>query len=130
MDVEMAEQAFDYIRKIEHENMKTLIWESITHDLISTLTSKPGDIETLRIYIILPLYHEFMNSKNYQQLHSPFGKALLDLGKNPVSKVIRWWAVQTPEYFERLVDIYKEVVKYLMNFEIKKIRAHKKVRIK
>lgn len=74
------------------------------------------------------MYHEFMNSKNYQKLHTPFANAILNLEFKALTVVKTWWSKTSPEYFERLVDIYKEVVKYMMHFEAKKIRnANKKV---
>lgn len=104
------------------------IWESITNDLIKALVTKPADVETLRIYLILPLYHEFINSKNFLHLHTPFAKALLGLDKIPFKIISNWFASQSLDYFERLVGIYKETVKYLMHFEIAKIRnANKQV---
>lgn len=35
------------------------------------------DIESLRAYIVLPLYHQFLNPKNWEILQIPFGQSLL-----------------------------------------------------
>lgn len=46
------------------------------------LPNLPRDVidnETLRVYIILPLYHEFMNPKNSVELQLPFGMKLLQI---------------------------------------------------
>uniref|UniRef100_A0A1B0DQI6 HECT-type E3 ubiquitin transferase n=1 Tax=Phlebotomus papatasi TaxID=29031 RepID=A0A1B0DQI6_PHLPP len=117
VDVAIAENAFEYIRKVENESIKNLIWESITTDLIQSLKSKPPDVETLRIYLVLPLYHEFINSKNYQKLHTPFSQAVLRLPQCPARIVHKWWSEQSVEYFERLIECFKGVVTYIVNFQ-------------
>lgn len=122
VDIKCAEDTFDFIRKITNESLKTLIFESITSDLMKLLTNNPPDVETLRIYLILPLYHEFVNSKNYSRLQSPFSKMLLTLEKIPKTIVSGWYASTSIEYFERLVDVFRDVVKYFLHFELSKIQ--------
>lgn len=95
------------------------IWDGVTTELINSLKSSPADIETLRIYLILPLYHEFANSKHYKTLHSPFCKAVLQLTKNPQIIVLRWWCNQSRDYFERLVEIFKGVVSHIIAYSVK-----------
>lgn len=143
IDVVEAEKAFAYIAKFENETLKQIvscfqfifglsyvfsslillssqIWDGVTTDLLHSLKSSPADIETLRIYLILPLYHEFVNSKHYKTLHSPFCKAILQLTKNPQTIVLRWWCNQSSDYFERLVQIFKGVVSYIIDCKVKK----------
>lgn len=122
LDISEAEETFDFVRKIEHENLKTLIWDSITNDLLRSLTSSPPDVETLRIFLVLPLYHEFVNSKNYLKLHTPFCKVMLNLDKIPLKIISGWYSMTTLDYFERLVDIFKDVIKYFLHFELSKIQ--------
>lgn len=49
--------------------------------------ASPPDAETLRLYLILPLYHEFDNPKNYTVLHNPFGRTFLTL-KTEAGKIV------------------------------------------
>lgn len=77
-------------------------------------------METLRIYIILPFYHEFINSKNYLKLHSPFCSAVLKLQAIPLKIVSYWWSTINRETFERLIEIFKNVLSYIFQFQIKK----------
>ncbi|XP_021697448.1 probable E3 ubiquitin-protein ligase HERC4 isoform X1 [Aedes aegypti] len=121
VDMEAAEETFENIRKIEHDTLKQMIWESISSDLISSLVASPADVETLRIYLTLPMYHEFINSKNYSKLHSPFSLAVQKLQKNPFTIVSRWWANQSLEYFERLVENFKHVILYIIHFKFPKV---------
>lgn len=122
VDIAQAEEAFDFVRKIAHDNLKTLIWDSITNDLIHSLSSSPPDVETLRIYLVLPLYHEFFNSKNYQKLHTPFCKVMLHLDKFPLKIISGWYSTTPTDYFERLVEVFKDVVKFFLHFELAKIQ--------
>lgn len=74
----------------------------------------------LRVYLILPIYHEFINSKNHEQLHTPFSRAVLSLNKIPLNIVTLWWGDQSIEYFERLVENYKSVVMHIITFKFAK----------
>lgn len=90
------------------------IWNCITEDLLSKLTPSPPDVEALRIYLTLPFYHEFCNPKQHLKLHKPFATALLKL-KTQASRVVgSWWSSMDAEYFERLVDVFKNVVIYII----------------
>ncbi|XP_065086376.1 probable E3 ubiquitin-protein ligase HERC4 isoform X2 [Ochlerotatus camptorhynchus] len=120
VNMEAVEESFECIRKIEHDTLKQLIWESISTDLISSLVASPADVETLRVYLMLPMYHEFINSKNYQKLHTPFSQAVQNLQKNPFTIVARWWANQSVEYFERMLENFKNVIVYILNFKFPK----------
>lgn len=115
VDVGQATEAFEDIQRIENESVKNLIWESITTDLITSLLPSPPDVETIRIFLMLPLYHEFINCKNYAKLHCPFASAVLRLHAIPKKIVSAWWTSQSRDYFERLVENYKSVVTYILN---------------
>uniref|UniRef100_A0A8D8BGJ0 HECT-type E3 ubiquitin transferase n=1 Tax=Culex pipiens TaxID=7175 RepID=A0A8D8BGJ0_CULPI len=121
VDVGAAEEAFECIRKIEHDTLKQLIWEAISTELLSSLVASPADVETLRVYLTLPMYHEFINAKNYAKLHSPFSQAVQNLQKIPLKIVTQWWSNQTKEYFERLLENFKNVVLYIMEFKFPKV---------
>lgn len=120
VDIDIAETAFVFIQKIENLRLKQLIWDSITNDLLKCLTVSPAHVEALRVYLILPLYHEFVNSKNYLRLHSPFSEALFKLNEIPQRVVRNWWSAEREEYFEKLVESFKGVVSYIITFNLKK----------
>ncbi|KAF5286890.1 hypothetical protein FQA39_LY00423 [Lamprigera yunnana] len=77
--MEEAEKAFSLIGKCENESIKNLIWTCITEELLQKLSPSPPDVETLRIYLVLPFYHEFNNPKQHVNLHRPFSIAVLRL---------------------------------------------------
>lgn len=120
VDIAEATLAFENIQKIENESVKSLIWESITTDLITSLIPSPPDVETIRIFLTLPLYHEFINCKNYAKLHCPFSSAVLRLHTIPKKIVSAWWTSQSRDYFERLVENYKSVVTYILHNQFMK----------
>lgn len=74
----------------------------------------------LRAYLTLPIYHEFVNTKNYQKLHTPFSRAVLALKKIPSTILQQWWADQPAEYFERLVENYRNTVIHIINYSFPK----------
>lgn len=89
--------------------------------MLQALSSSPADVEVLRIYLILPIYHEFINSKNYQKLHSPFSQAMLSLNKIPLSILSDWLADQPIEYFEHLVENYRHVIMHIISYNFPKL---------
>ncbi|XP_050097648.1 probable E3 ubiquitin-protein ligase HERC4 isoform X1 [Anopheles aquasalis] len=120
VDMVAATEAFEQVRKIEHESLRQLIRDSITTDLLGSLLASPADVETLRVYLLLPLYHEFSNPKHYQLLHAPFSISVRRLQKIPYEIVARWWSLQSRDYFERLVECCKSVVLYIVRFKMPK----------
>ncbi|XP_030753015.1 probable E3 ubiquitin-protein ligase HERC4 isoform X2 [Sitophilus oryzae] len=114
VDIKCAEDTYDLIGKIEHESIQSLIWTGITESVLNQLTSNPPDVETLRIYLTLPLYHEFNNPKQYNKLQKPFASSMLGL-KQPANKVVAsWWGMMAAEYFERLVNIFKNIASFIL----------------
>lgn len=116
VDLDIAESTFEYVRKIENEGLMQLIRDSVTNDLLKSLTISPAHVEALRIYLILPWFHEFANAKNNPKLHSPFSEAVLRLSEIPQRILKQWWGAQSPQYFERLVMCFKEVVGYVIHY--------------
>lgn len=78
------------------------------------LTHSPPDVEVLRIYLTLPLYHEFNNPKQHLQLQKPFANALLGLQPLANKVVGMWWSSTNDDYFERLVHIFKTAASYII----------------
>lgn len=96
------------------------IWDGITTQIIQSLTTNPADVEVLRVYLLLPIYHEFINSKNYEKLHTPFARAVIGLTHLPLTILTNWWSKQSSDYFERLVESYKGVVMHILTFKFAK----------
>lgn len=105
------------------------IFEGITTQIIPSLTSSPADVEVLRIYLLLPFYHEFIKPRNYEQLQAPFGRAVLNL--TPIAQIVvrHWWMDQTISYFEQLVESFKGVVLHIIVSKHDKINKSGTVRL-
>ncbi|XP_022919461.1 probable E3 ubiquitin-protein ligase HERC4 isoform X2 [Onthophagus taurus] len=114
VNVKLAEEIFNSIARFENESIKNLIWTCITEDLLFKLTPSPPDVEALRIYLTLPLYHEFYNPKQYLKLHKPFAGAVLNLQTQAARVVNSWWSSMSCDYFEKLVTVFKDVAYYII----------------
>lgn len=113
INMDLAENSFDLVGKIENDSIQNLIWTGIT-DVIKQLMPNPPDVESLRVYVTLPLYHEFQNPKQYQKLQKPFASSVLSL-KQPANKVVGgWWSMMTADYFERLVSVFKNIASFIL----------------
>jgi E3 ubiquitin-protein ligase HERC4 len=86
----------------------------ITEFLLPSLITSPTDIECLRIYLILPLYHGFTNPDNCSILHKPFSVALFSLKQEGIRTLEIWWTKAPKYYFEKLVRIYKAIIVYFI----------------
>lgn len=125
VDLDRAEHTFQFVRQIENEGMRQLIRDCVTGELLQrpSLASSPAHVEALRVYLLLPLYHEFANAKNNPVLHSPFSEAVLRLAAIPQRILQQWWAAQSVDYFERLVVCFKEVVAYVIHYNFRTTTA-------
>lgn len=114
IDMGQAEETFDMIGKLEKISVKELIWTCIVDNILKSLTPSPPDVEALRIYITLPLYHEFNNPKQYLKLQKPFASSYLNLNKQAKRVVESWLSMMNCDYFERMVNVYKSVAVYIL----------------
>ncbi|XP_039277120.1 probable E3 ubiquitin-protein ligase HERC4 isoform X2 [Nilaparvata lugens] len=110
LDMEQVKQCFEAISRIEHQSVNDIINEYIFDRVMKSLHPSTTDVETLRIYLILPLFHQFVNAKNSGRLQGPFGTALLNLKPEATKIVGLWYRRMTAEYFERLIRIYQNVL--------------------
>lgn len=56
---------------------------SICSDLLPSLVPGPPDTEALRVYLLLPLYHEFLQARHFDVLQCPLAAAILALKPEP-----------------------------------------------
>ncbi|XP_011882075.1 PREDICTED: probable E3 ubiquitin-protein ligase HERC4 isoform X2 [Vollenhovia emeryi] len=110
VDIDYAIRLFGIISELDNTTIQELIFMCITDSLIPSFVDSPPDVESLRVYLTLPLYHRFANLSNYSLLQTPFCKAVLRLKAEAYKVVSMWWSSAPPYYFERLVRIYKSVV--------------------
>uniref|UniRef100_A0A8C3GBA4 HECT and RLD domain containing E3 ubiquitin protein ligase 4 n=1 Tax=Cyclopterus lumpus TaxID=8103 RepID=A0A8C3GBA4_CYCLU len=87
---------------------------SLEKNLIPRLSNSPPDIEALRLYLTLPECALFRDRNSYVTIAIPFAKSLLSLKEAPLKVLGNWWSTFEPPVFQRLVELYKEVVVYLL----------------
>lgn len=114
VDLTQAGRVFEMVAKLEKGAVKDMIWTCISETLLPQLTVSPPDVEALRIYLTLCLYHEFSNAKQYRQLHAPFANHLLALRPQARRVVAAWWQASAPDHFERLVDVFKGAATFIL----------------
>uniref|UniRef100_A0AAR2KQQ8 HECT domain-containing protein n=1 Tax=Pygocentrus nattereri TaxID=42514 RepID=A0AAR2KQQ8_PYGNA len=90
---------------------------SLEKNLIPNLSSSPPDIEALRLYLTLPQCPLFSNPSTYITLAIPFAKAVISLKDAPLKVLGNWWSQIEPAVFQGLVELYKEVVVYLLHMQ-------------
>ncbi|CAH0605431.1 unnamed protein product [Chrysodeixis includens] len=125
VDLRKAEEAFTLVSRFENTTIKELIFNHLTENIILKMKVSPPDAEALRMFLILPLYHEMRNPRRHAELQGPFAEAFNNLSTHPQRIVNLWWEAQTPEYFEMLVDIFKSVIVYELMQPA--VRANKKI---
>ncbi|XP_047528623.1 probable E3 ubiquitin-protein ligase HERC4 isoform X1 [Vanessa atalanta] len=125
VNLKKAEEAFTLISRFENKTIQELIFSYLTEYIIKKVKVSPPDAEALRVFLILPLYHEMRNPRRHPELQGPFAEAYNKLSSPPQRIVQLWWEAQTPEYFEMLVDIFKSVFVYEMMQP--GVRANKKI---
>uniref|UniRef100_A0AAX7U1I8 HECT domain-containing protein n=1 Tax=Astatotilapia calliptera TaxID=8154 RepID=A0AAX7U1I8_ASTCA len=87
---------------------------SLEKNLIPRLNNSPPDIEALRLYLTLPECPLFTNRNNYVTISIPFAKSVISLKEAPLKVLGNWWSTFESPVFQRLVELYKEVVVYLL----------------
>lgn len=111
--------------KWQHCILLFQIFTCITDSLMPSFVESPPDVESLRVYLTLPLYHRFANLSNYISLQMPFCKAVLKLKAEACKVVGIWWSAASAYYFERLVRIYKSTVLRIVEQSTDKVTAHR-----
>ncbi|XP_046455571.1 probable E3 ubiquitin-protein ligase HERC4 isoform X2 [Daphnia pulex] len=115
LDLHLAAETFGQISRIEHPTICVLLRRCICNELLSSLSPVIPDIEVLRVYLILPLYHEFLQPKFFEELHFPFACVLLGLKPEAGKVYDMWLAAANTDYFIRLINIFKQVVVHIIH---------------
>uniref|UniRef100_A0A4W5NVX4 HECT and RLD domain containing E3 ubiquitin protein ligase 4 n=1 Tax=Hucho hucho TaxID=62062 RepID=A0A4W5NVX4_9TELE len=114
VDVNMARLLFHRVVQHDYPEIAQQIAASLEKNLIPRLSSSPPDIEALRLYLTLPECPLFSDPNTYVTLAIPFAKALISLKEAPLKVLGNWWSQFEAPVFQRLVELYKVVVVYLL----------------
>ncbi|KAG7272550.1 hypothetical protein CRUP_004725 [Coryphaenoides rupestris] len=114
VDMNVARVLYHKLIQPDHPEVAQQVAASLEKNLIPRLGCSPPDIEALRLYLTLPECPLFRDPNTYVTLAIPFAKSLISL-KDAALKVLgHWWSALEPTAFQRLVELYKEVVVYLL----------------
>lgn len=114
VDMNAARLLFDRLIQQDHPEISQLIAASLEKNLIPRLPSSPPDIEALRLYLTLPECPLFRDRSNFVTITIPFAKSVISLKDPPIKVLGNWWSKFEPHVFQRLVELYKEAVVYLL----------------
>ncbi|KAK0149921.1 putative E3 ubiquitin-protein ligase HERC4 [Merluccius polli] len=114
VDMNMARLLYHKLIQPDHPELAQQIAASLEKNLIPRLGCSPPDIEALRLYLTLPECPLFREPNTYVTLAIPFAKSLISLKDTPLKVLGNWWSALEPTVFQRLVELYKEVVVYLL----------------
>ncbi|XP_075716794.1 putative E3 ubiquitin-protein ligase HERC3 isoform X4 [Rhinoderma darwinii] len=115
LDMLSIKVLFEKLMNAHHSRLLEQILKSFESFLIPQLPSSPPDVEAMRIYLILPEFPLLQDSKYYITLTLPLAMAILRLDTNPSKVLDNWWSRICPNYFFKLIDLYKGAVIYLLN---------------
>ncbi|XP_055503151.1 probable E3 ubiquitin-protein ligase HERC4 isoform X2 [Leucoraja erinacea] len=114
IDMNAARLLFHRLVQIDHPRICQQIAASMEKNLIPRLSNSPPDIEALRIYITLPECPPMNDANNYVTLAIPLAMAIVKLEKMPLKVLENWWAALEPAFFQKVVELYKDVVVFLL----------------
>lgn len=117
VDMNMARILLHRVVQQDHPEIAQQVAASLEKHLIPRLTNSPPDIEALRLYLTLPECPLFIDRSNYVTITIPFAKCIISLKEAPLKVLGYWWSTFEPPVFQRLVDLYKEVVVYLLQMQ-------------
>ncbi|XP_060697829.1 probable E3 ubiquitin-protein ligase HERC4 [Hemiscyllium ocellatum] len=114
IDMNAARLLFHRLVHSDHPRILQQIAASMEKNLIPRLSHSPPDVEALRIYVTLPECPPMNDVNNYVTLAIPFGMAIVKLEKVPLKVLENWWATFEPAFFQKIVQLYKDVVVFLL----------------
>uniref|UniRef100_A0A4W4EVG6 HECT domain-containing protein n=1 Tax=Electrophorus electricus TaxID=8005 RepID=A0A4W4EVG6_ELEEL len=114
VDASIARILFHRLIQPEYPCISQQVAASLEKNLIPSLSSSPPDIEALRLYLTLPQCPLFSDPNMYITLAIPFAKAVISLKCAPIKVLENWWSRLDPAVFQGLMELYKEVVVYLL----------------
>ncbi|XP_077073484.1 putative E3 ubiquitin-protein ligase HERC4 isoform X1 [Siphateles boraxobius] len=117
VDINTARLLYHRLIQPDYPQISQIIAASLEKHLLPRLSSSPPDIEALRLYLTLPECPLLNHPSNYTTLTIPFAKAIVSLKDTPIKVLGNWWSRFEPAVFQRLVELYKEVVVYLLRMQ-------------
>lgn len=103
------------LSKITNDTIKELITTGLTKYIIPKLEKNPPDVETLRQFLIYPMFAEFENNSLYKEIHCAFAKGWISLPKAAWNVVEKWFAQQGRDFLLPIIENYKKTVIHILD---------------
>uniref|UniRef100_A0A4W3GDE1 HECT and RLD domain containing E3 ubiquitin protein ligase 4 n=1 Tax=Callorhinchus milii TaxID=7868 RepID=A0A4W3GDE1_CALMI len=105
---------FHKLIQSDHPQISQQVAASMEKNLIPRFPKSPPDIEAMRVYITLTECPLLSDPNNYVTLAIPFAASILRLEKTPLKVLENWWSTLEPAFFQKVVQLYKEIVVSLL----------------
>ncbi|XP_018666987.2 putative E3 ubiquitin-protein ligase HERC4 [Ciona intestinalis] len=106
---------FSKLCKCSCKDVQSIMVKSMQSSLLPSIARSQPDIETLRVFVLLPECDLFTNSENYGKITFPFANLVMSLDVAPSKILDRWYRAMEPLYFARPIDIYKQSIKNVLD---------------
>ncbi|XP_028404345.1 probable E3 ubiquitin-protein ligase HERC4 [Dendronephthya gigantea] len=116
VDLSAARRFFQALAS--HPQVNEMVLNALEKHLIPSLRGEPIDVDCLRLYVILPEYEMFRAAERYKTLAVPLAKKLLSLHQKYRIIIGNWWAKLPSTYIERIIKIFQECVKFILEQQI------------
>ncbi|XP_063047735.1 probable E3 ubiquitin-protein ligase HERC4 isoform X1 [Engraulis encrasicolus] len=117
VDINTARILLHRVIQPDYPQISQLVCGSLEKNLFPRLTTSPPDIETLRLYLTLPECPLLHHPSNYASLTIPLASATVGLKEAAHTVLCNWWSRLEGPVFQRRVELYKEVVLYLLRMQ-------------
>ncbi len=102
------------LSKANNETIKELITTGLTKYLLPKLEKNPPDVETLRQFLVYPLFSEFENERLYNEVHCQYSRGWISLPKAAWNVVEKWFAEQGRNYLLPIIKSYKKAIIHIL----------------
>ncbi|KAK8730688.1 hypothetical protein OTU49_007871 [Cherax quadricarinatus] len=114
LDYRLAEDYVGKLGRIPRASIQEVIQNSV-QNIVKDLPHHPISRESLRCFILLPLFKDFVDSRYIAKLQLPYAEALLGLQKEMAAIFKMWLKVLPRDFAIRLITIYKVVIVQILN---------------
>ncbi|XP_059098839.1 probable E3 ubiquitin-protein ligase HERC4 isoform X1 [Tigriopus californicus] len=105
---------YSIVKSCPNKTLVEIVENGIIQSIIPKLKQTPPDVETLRVFLTLPLFHKFDDPTMHEELQTPFANNLISLDKNPWNVIEKWISQQDKSYLKGLVQKLKNVARHIL----------------
>ncbi|XP_045600512.2 LOW QUALITY PROTEIN: probable E3 ubiquitin-protein ligase HERC4 [Procambarus clarkii] len=114
LDYRLAEEYMAKLGRIPRVSIQEVIQNSV-HNIVGCLPRQPISRESLRCFVLLPLFKDFLDGRLMAKLQMPYAEALLNIQKGMAAIFKVWMKVLPRDFTIRLITIYKGVIVQILS---------------